>query len=72
VVIQVQILILITEGAIVRVKEVIERSNTETNIEIAKPPVFNGEAGKVGGFITVYRLYLRMKIRWAMVEKQIQ
>ena len=70
--IQVQILILITEGAIVEVEGVIERSNTETNIEIAKPPAFNEEAGKVGGFITVYRLYLRMKIRWAMVEKQIQ
>ena len=70
--IQVQILILITEGAIVGVEGVIERSNTETNIEIAKPLVFNGEAGKVGGFITVYRLYLRMKIRWAMVEKKIQ
>ena len=70
--IQVQILILITEGAIVGVEGVIERSNTETNIEIAKPPVFNGKAGKVGGFITVYRLYLRIKIRWAMVEKQIQ
>ena len=67
--IQVQILILITEGAIVEVEGVIERSNTETNIEIAKPLVFNGEAGKVGGFITVYRLYLRMKIR---VEKKIQ
>jgi len=70
--IQVQILILITEGAIVGVEGVIERSNTETNIEIAKPLVFNREAGKVEGFITVYRLYLRMKIRWAMVEKQIQ
>jgi len=70
--IQVQILILITEGAIVGVEGVIERSNTETNIEIAKPLVFNREAGKVEGFITVYRLYLRIKIRWAMVEKQIQ
>ena len=70
--IQVQILILITEGAIVGVEGVIERSNTETNIEITKPLVFNRKAGKVGGFITVYRLYLRIKIRWAMVEKQIQ
>ena len=29
---------------------------------MAKPPVFNGEAGN-GGFITTCRLYLRMKIR---------
>ena len=49
-----------------------EGSNTGSYMEVAKPPVFNGEAGKVGGFITAYRLYLRMKIRWAMVEKKIQ
>ena len=39
---------------------------------MAKPLVFNGEAGKVAGFIIVCRLYLRMKIREAMVEEQIQ
>ena len=39
---------------------------------MAKPPVFNGEAGKVAGFIIACRLYLRMKIREAMVEEQIQ
>ena len=41
-------------------------------MEVAKPPVFNGEAGRVGGFITVYKLYLRMKMREATVEKQVQ
>jgi len=48
-----------------------EESNTEPNIEVAKPPVFNGEAGRVEGFIMAYRLYLRMKMREAMVEEQI-
>ena len=38
---------------------------------MAKPPVFNREAGKVESFIIVCKLYLRMKIRGAMVEEQI-
>ena len=67
--IQVQILILITEGAIVGVEGVIERSNTETNIEITKPLVFNKKAAKVESFITVFRLYLRMRIREVMAEE---
>ena len=49
-----------------------EGSNVESHMEIAKPPVFNREAGKVGEFITACRLYLRMKIRETIVEKQIQ
>jgi len=40
-------------------------------MKVAKPPISNGEAGKVGGFITACRLYLRMKIREATVEEQV-
>jgi len=40
-------------------------------MEIAKPAIFNGEAEKVGGFVTMCRLYLRMKMREAMVEEQV-
>ena len=41
-------------------------------MEVAKPAIFNGEAGKVGGFVITCRLYLRMKMREATVEEQVQ
>ena len=52
-----------------------ERGMTESNmgshVEMAKPAIFNGEAGKMGGFVTACRLYLRMKMREVMVEEQV-
>ena len=47
-------------------------SNTGPNMEVAKPAIFNGEAGKVGGFIIACRLFLRIKLRGATVEEQVQ
>jgi len=53
-----------------------ERGAAEVNrgyqMEVAKPAIFSGEAGKVGGFIMACRLYLRMKMREATVEEQVQ
>jgi len=43
--------------------------NTGSHMEVAKPAIFNGEAGKVEGFVIVCRLYLRMKMREATVEE---
>jgi len=41
-------------------------------MEVAKLAIFSGEAGKVRGFIMACRLYLRMKMREATVEEQVQ
>jgi len=46
-------------------------SNMGSQMKVAKPAIFNGEAGKVGEFVTTCRLYLRMKMREATVEEQV-
>ena len=42
-----------------------------SHMEVAKPAIFNGETGKVGGFMIACRLYLRMKMREATVKEQV-
>ena len=44
----------------------------EANTEVAKLQVFNRSPGRVLGFVTAYKLYIRMKIRGEAVEEKIQ
>ena len=41
------------------------------NVKMAKPPVFSRKASKVGRFITICKLYLRIRMRRATMDKQI-
>ena len=64
-----QIQVLIVGGAVKGVERVGEGSNTEFNIEMAKPLMFNKDTSRVGEFIMIYKLYLKIKIRRAIVEE---
>ena len=48
---------------------VVFQPNTGSNINMAKPPIFSEKAGKVLGFLIIYRLSIRMKMRNDLVEK---
>ena len=67
---QIQALLAAQRGAGVR--EEATGSNMGPHMEVAKPAIFNGEAERVGGFITTCRLYIKIKLRGNTVEEQIQ
>jgi len=40
--------------------------------EVTRLQVFDGTSSKITGFIMTYKLYIKIKMREAVVEKQIQ
>ena len=68
--VQIQTLLAAQEGTGVGGEAV--ESNMRSHMEVAKLAIFNREAGKVGGFITACRLFLRMKLRRNTVKEQVQ
>jgi len=38
---------------------------------VAKPQIFNEEVRNVSGFLTVYKLFIRIRMREAAVKEQI-
>ena len=68
---QIQPLLAATEGTGSTEREAMG-SNMGPHMEVAKPAIFNRKAGKVGRFVIACRLYLRMKMKEATVEEQVQ
>ena len=69
---QIQALLAVQEGVRAGEERGTMGSNMGSHMEVAKPAIFNGETAKVGGFVTACRLFLRMKLRRAPVEEQMQ
>ena len=49
----------------------VEVTEAVMSTEVVKLQTFNETSSKVSGFVTAYRLYIRMKMRGAAVEEQI-
>ena len=64
-----QLQALIAGGAVVG--RGVEEFHARSHMEVARPSIFSGEAGKVKGFIMACKLYLRMKMREVPLEEQI-
>jgi len=55
-----------------REEKAILRPRYRFQLEVAKLPLFDGDSGKVIGFVIAYKLYIRMRMREEMVEEQVQ
>jgi len=51
---------------------VLREVGRQGGVEVAKPQIFDGTPSKVAGFITVCKLYIRMRLREKPVERQVQ
>jgi len=47
-------------------------TNAGSQMEVAKLAIFNGKAGRVGGFVLACKIYIKNKLRGETVEGQVQ
>ena len=66
---QVQIQALLAGGVGGQVER---EKGTGGGAEVVKPQIFDGTSTKVGGFIVACKLYIRMRLRRELVERQVQ
>ena len=71
-VMQAQIQALLAAQGGVGARGAITGPNIGSHMEVAKPAIFNGEADRVGGFISACKIYIRNKLRGETVEEQVQ
>jgi len=70
--VQIQALLAAEGGGARSAERGIMGSNIGSKMKVAKPAIFNRKAERVGGFVIACRLYLKMKMREATVEEQVQ
>jgi len=52
-----------------REEKIASRPRYRFQLKIAKPLLLNKDLGKIVGFIIIYKLYIRMRIRGEIVKK---
>ena len=62
-------MLLAVKEVVVGVVVIFFKSNTKSNIEVTKLQTFNREISKVLGFLTLCKLYIRIKISEITIKK---
>ena len=68
---QIQILLVVEEVEAATVVD-ISQPNTRSNVKVAKLQKFNRKTEKVLGFLTVYKLYIKIRMKEIVVKEHIQ
>jgi len=54
---------LLVAGRVRGVAAEVSQPNTRSHVEVVKPLIFNRKTRQILGFLTAYRLYIRIRIR---------
>jgi len=69
---QVQVQVLLTAQGGAGAGGVAMGTNAGSQMEVVKPAIFNGKAGRVGVFVSACKIYIKNKLRGETVEGQVQ